>query len=66
MPKLITIDEVANRLGLSRRTIDRYIERGEFVATYQFPSGTVRVDELDLDAWLVSLRSDNQPKETAQ
>jgi excisionase family DNA binding protein len=66
MPKLITLDEAADRLGISRRTVDRYIERGQFVAIYQLPTGHLRCDEHDLDAWLASIRTDNQPKETTQ
>ena len=53
MPQLITLDSAANRLGVSRRTLERYIERGEFmVSVYQFPNGTIRVDPEDLEDWL--------------
>jgi predicted DNA-binding transcriptional regulator AlpA len=64
MTKLITLDDAATRLGVSRRTIDRYIERGDFVqGLYQMPSGLLRCDEHDFNAWLASRRTDNQPKE---
>ena len=53
MPQLITLDTAANRLGVSRRTLERYIERGDFMASvYQFPNGTIRVDPDDLEDWL--------------
>lgn len=56
MPDLITLDEAAERLKLSRRTIDRYVERGVFCALYAFPTGQLRVDANDLDAWLLGFR----------
>ncbi len=66
MPKLITLEEAAARCGISRRTVDRYVERGQFVALYQLPTGHLRVDEHDLNAWLAACRTDNQPKEATQ
>ena len=56
MPDLITLDAAAERLKLSRRTIDRYVERGVFCALYALPTGQIRVDANDLDAWLLDLR----------
>lgn len=56
MPDLISLDDAAERLKLSRRTIDRYVKRGEFCALYAFPTGQLRVDAKDLDAWLLGLR----------
>jgi excisionase family DNA binding protein len=56
MPDLISLDEAAKRLKFSRRTIDRYVKRGEFCALYAFPSGHLRVDANDLDAWLLGFR----------
>lgn len=56
MPDLITLDEAAERLKLSRRTIDRYVERGVFCALYALPTGPLRVDANDLDAWLLGFR----------
>lgn len=67
MPLLISLDDAANRIGVSRRTVDRYIERGEFVALYQMPSGLLRCDAYDLNDWLASRRIDNnQLKEATQ
>lgn len=66
MPKLITLEEAAAKIGVSRRTVDRYIERGDFVATYQLPTGHLRVDEYDLNDWLASCRTTNQPQEATQ
>lgn len=65
MPQLISLDDAANRIGVSRRTVDRYIKRGEFVALYQMPTGLLRCDEHELNGWLASRRIDNnQVKET--
>lgn len=66
MPKLITLEEAADRIGVSRRTVDRYIEAGKFVATYRLPTGYLRVDEYDLNEWLVACRTNNQQKEIPQ
>jgi len=66
MPKLITLEEVAARIGVSRRTVDRYITRGDFIALYQMPTGSLRCDECDLNDWLQKLRKEPQRKETQQ
>lgn len=56
MPDLISLDEAAERLKLSRRTIDRYVKRGAFCALYALPTGSLRVDTHDLDDWLRAFR----------
>lgn len=66
MPRLITLEEAAGRVGVSRRTVDRYIERGQFVALYQLPSGHLRCDEQDITEWLQSRRNEPKPKEASQ
>lgn len=66
MPKLISLEEAAARIGVSRRTVDRYAERGEFIALYQMPTGTLRCDECDLNEWLQNLRKEPNRKETQQ
>lgn len=63
MPDLISLDEAAKRLKLSRRTVDRYVKRGEFCALYAFPTGHLRVDANDLDAWLLGFRKTPAKKE---
>lgn len=66
MPKLISLEEAAARVGVSRRTVDRYIARGEFIALYQMPAGTLRCDEYDLIDWLQKRRKEPNQKETQQ
>jgi excisionase family DNA binding protein len=53
--RLLTVDDVAERLGVSRRTVERKIARGELPA-FQLggPRSPVRVDERELEEWLYS------------
>jgi len=55
MPTLITIKEAAERLSTSPWTVSRMIDRGELPA-YGFPSGSIRIDQDDIDAFLVKCR----------
>lgn len=64
---LITLNEAAARVGISRATAERLIARGQFIAAYQLPTGSLRFDAHELDEWLRTCRTDNnQPKEAAQ
>lgn len=65
MPKLITTSEAATLIGVSPSTVSRMLDRGE-LAGYQFPNGTIRLDEYEIKEWLQRCRIDNQPKETTQ
>jgi excisionase family DNA binding protein len=52
--QLLTTDEVAERLGVTRRTVQNWIKAGE-LACYQFGEGkgiTYRIDPQDLQAFL--------------
>jgi excisionase family DNA binding protein len=52
--QLMTTDEVAERLGMTRRTVQNWIRAGE-LACYQFGEGkgiTYRIDPKDLEAFL--------------
>jgi excisionase family DNA binding protein len=52
--ELLTTDEVAVRLGVTRRTVQNWIKAGE-LACYQFGRGkgtTYRIDPKDLEAFL--------------
>jgi excisionase family DNA binding protein len=51
--RLLRIDEVAERLSVSRRTVERKIRNGE-IPSYQLGGkrSAVRVDALELDEWL--------------
>jgi excisionase family DNA binding protein len=51
--RFLTIDQVAERLSVSRRTVERKIRAGE-IPSLQLggPRSAIRVDALELDAWL--------------
>jgi len=54
--QLISIQKAAQRMGVSRSTVERMLARGD-IAGYQFPSGTVRIDPLALDAFIKSCQT---------
>lgn len=54
-PRLISIAKAAHRLGLSRRTIYRMVDRGELPLPVKVGSST-RFFEEDLDHFLDGLR----------
>jgi len=67
MTQLIPISEVAARVGVSRSTIERLLSRGEFIAAYQLPTGTLRFDTHELDLWLANCKRTNAfPKDEPQ
>jgi excisionase family DNA binding protein len=51
--RMLTVREVAERLGIARSTAYELISRGELPA-YQWrgPGSPLRVSEADLDAWI--------------
>jgi excisionase family DNA binding protein len=52
--ELLTTDEVAEKLGITRRTVQNWIKAGELVC-YQFGKGkgtTYRIDPKDVEAFL--------------
>ena len=51
-PKLISLNEAAARMGVSRRTVDRYIEQGRFVPLFKLPGGHLRCDKYTLDNFI--------------
>jgi len=65
---LLTLEDVAKRCGLSRRTIEREIDRGHLHALRVGERG-VRVREVEYDRWLeirsggASTLRGTQPKE---
>lgn len=53
MARLIPISKVADRCGVSEDTVRRMLARGQLpVAVYALPSGSVRYDEAEVEAWL--------------
>ena len=64
---LIPLAEVAARVGVSRSTVERMIARGEFIAVYGLPTGSLRFDSQELEQWLEKCRRTNtQPNEKEQ
>jgi excisionase family DNA binding protein len=63
-PRLLAIDEVANRLRLSRRTVERLIG-AELLPAYRVGRRAIRVDENQLEAWIygdVAATRHHQPR----
>lgn len=52
---LLTLDAVAHRLTVSRRTVERLIAAGRIRAVHPSP-GLVRVDAREVDAYLAAIR----------
>jgi excisionase family DNA binding protein len=57
---LLTTAQAARMLGVSRRTLARYAERGQLVPTLVLPSGHYRWDLDDIRQQLRALR-ENTP-----
>jgi excisionase family DNA binding protein len=60
---LLTTDEVAEHLGVTRRTVQNWIKTGE-LACYQFGEGkgiTYRIDPKDGEAFLKKHRRGGEP-----
>ena len=53
--------EVARRLGISRTTLERYIDEKGFPATYVGPR-LVRFDWADVQAWVAKWNRDRKEK----
>lgn len=67
--RLLTIQEVAETMRISEKTVRRLIKRGDLVAYKTGDRGQLRVKEQDLDEYIesqrVSPRMGEQPKEEA-
>jgi excisionase family DNA binding protein len=59
-PKLLTTAEAAAELGISRRTLARYVEQGVLSPALTLPSGHHRWNLDDLQRQLRELRHRNQ------
>lgn len=63
----ITVQETADRMSVSRATLDRLVARGEFPQPFQFSDRTLRFDRDEVEGWIAAQRrTNNQPKETTQ
>ncbi len=52
---LLTLDDVARRLTVSRRTVERLVAAGRIRVLRPSP-GTIRVDAREVDAYLAAIR----------
>lgn len=50
--RVLRMDEIADRLGISRATVHRWIEAGKLPPKRQLGSNIVGVVESELDAWI--------------
>ena len=55
---LMSIEELADYLGESKRTIYRYIKSGDCPPYIRITSKNVKFDKNDVDAWLQSKKID--------
>lgn len=55
-PELLTTAQAAQQIGVSRRTLARYAERGTLTPTVVLPSGHLRWNLADLRRQLRELR----------
>ena len=63
----ITVQETADRLSVSRATLDRMVARNDFPPPYQFSDRTLRFNSNEVDNWIaMRRRANNQPKEATQ
>ena len=51
-PPLVTIAEVAKRLKVDKRTVERMVKAGEFPSPIRVSPGIIRWPPSDIDAWL--------------
>ena len=55
--QLLSVTEVAKRLGVSRWTIWRLIKKGEFLEPFRISDQILRWHPADVDAWIESRRN---------
>jgi len=63
---LMSVAEVAEYLGESKRTIYRYIQSGDCPRYIRLTSRNIKFDKRDVDAWLESKKVDPKHKESTQ
>ena len=59
---LMSIEELAEYLGESKRTIYRYIKSGDCPAYIKLNPRNIKFDKRDVDAWLASKKVHPEPK----
>ncbi len=59
--------EAAKRLGVSNKTLHRYLHEGHLPGAYQLPGGDWRIPDSDIDAFIETCRSNSRfPRTTTQ
>ncbi len=61
---LMSVEELAEYLGESKRTIYRYLQSGDCPRYIRLTARNIKFDKRDVDAWLESKKVD--PKEARQ
>jgi prophage regulatory protein len=51
-PPLLTIVQVAKRLNVDKRTVERMVEAGDFPAPIRVGRAGIRWPQSDIDAWI--------------
>lgn len=59
---LMSVEELAEYLGESKRTIYRYIKSGDCPAYIRLNARNIKFDKGDVDAWLASKKVHPKPK----
>jgi len=59
---LMSVEELAEYLGESNRTIYRYIKSGDCPAYIRLNARNIKFDKRDVDAWLASKKVHPKPK----
>jgi len=57
---LMSVEELADYLGESKRTIYRYIQSGDCPPYIRLTQKNIKFDKADVDAWLESKKVDPQ------
>ena len=57
---LMSVGELAEYLGESKRTIYRYIQSGDCPRYIRLTARNIKFDKRDVDAWLESKKTDPQ------
>ena len=63
---LISVEELAEYLGESKRTIYRYIQSGDCPRYIRLTPRNIKFDKRDVDEWLESKKVDAKRKEGKQ
>jgi len=63
---LMSVEELADYLGESKRTIYRYIQSGDCPRYIRLTPRNIKFDKRDVDAWLQSKKVNPQRKEREQ